>query len=341
MESTRKTWGHPINAYEEGYSDVFVAKLDSNGETVWNTFIGSPYTDFGYDIAVDGSGNVYVVGESWQAWDKPPYPVNEYTGNREVFAAKLLNNGTLDWYTFMGSAYYDYGYGITVDENGNVYVTGRSSASWGNPVNDFTGSYDAFVAKLNSSGETVWNTFLGSAYDDVGYDIAVDGSENVYVAGYSARSWGNPVNSYAEAGDAFVVKLDSNGETVWHTFIGSSETDYGYGIAVDESGNVYATGNSETGWGSPKIGYAGNKDAFVAKLDNNGALLWNTFMGSSETDYGYAIAVDGSIKVYVTGTSETGWGNPKNAYDGGKDVFVAKILDGVFCPGIHMLLLGF
>ena len=154
---------------------------------------------------------------------------------------------------------YDYGYGIAVDTSGNVYVAGYSDATWGSPVRPYAGTYDAFVAKLNGSGALQWNTFLGGSSDDYGNGIAVDTSGNVYVTGYSTATWGSPVRPFSGGDDAFVAKLNGSGALQWNTFLGGSNVDYGYGIAVDTSGNVYVTGNSEATWGSPVRPFADTK----------------------------------------------------------------------------------
>jgi hypothetical protein len=119
-------------------------------------------------------------------------------------------------------------------------------------VNAFAGWADAFVAKLNSSGVRQWHTFLGSGSEDTGHDIAVDESGNVYVVGRSWATWGtNPVNPYAGADDAFAAKLNSSGVLQWNTFLGSGSYDWGNGIAVDGSGNIYVVGESDATWGHP------------------------------------------------------------------------------------------
>ena len=154
-----------------------------------------------------------------------------------------------------------------MDTSGNVYVTGYSFATWGSPVRPYAGGTDdAFVAKLNASGALQWNTFLGGVNDDYGYRIAADTSGNVYVTGYSYATWGSPVRPYGGAADAYVAKLNTSGVLQWNTFLGGSGYDYGSGIAVDTSGNVYVTGCSDATWGSPVHPYIGNGDAFVAKV---------------------------------------------------------------------------
>jgi hypothetical protein len=258
-------WGIPVNAYAGG-DDAFVTKLNSSGVRQWHTFLGSGSWDIGKGIAVDGSGNVYVVGTSHATWG---VPVNAFAGGPvDAFTAKLNSNGALQWNTFLGSQDWDTGSGVTVDGSGNIYVLGSSGATWGIPVSAHAGGYgDAFAAKLNNSGVRQWNTFLGSGSDDYGNSIAVDGSRNVYVVGISGATWGTPVNAFAGGKyDAFAAKLNSSGALQWHTFLGSVSEDWGYGISVDGGGSVYIVGDSDATWGTPVNPHAGGVDAFVAKL---------------------------------------------------------------------------
>jgi hypothetical protein len=289
----------------------------------WNTFMGSINSDDGNGIAVDKNGNVYVTGRSYATWGSP---VNAHSGGADAFVGKLNNSGVLQWNTFLGSSSYDNGYNIKVDDTGNIYIAGRSEATWGSPVNAYTGDSDAFAAKLNSSGAILWNTFMGSTDLDYCESIAVDGMGNVYVTGLSEAAWGSPVNAFEGGADAYAVKLNSSGVRVWHTFLGGSLSyDYGWGIAVDGSGNVYIAGYSGETWGSPVNPNAGGFDAFAAKLNSSGMLQWNTFMGSSGWDDGYQIALDNNSNVYVTGLSQGTWGSPVNSHAGMKDAFAAKL----------------
>jgi hypothetical protein len=143
------TWGSPVNAHA-GSSDAFSAKLNSNGSLQWNTFMGSASYDGGSAIAVDGSGTVYVAGNSGATWG---LPVNAHVGGTDAFAAKLDSSGSLQWNTFMGSTSTDNCRNITVDGSRNVYVTGLSYASWGTPVNAYEGGQDAYAAKLVSDSD--------------------------------------------------------------------------------------------------------------------------------------------------------------------------------------------
>ena len=385
--SSPTTWGSPVRSYSNG-TDAFVAKMDSSGNLLWNTYLGGSGEDYGTGITLDGSGNIYVVGNTHTAWSCSPAPctVRGYTSGVNAFAAKLDSSGDLLWNTFLGGDW-DYGKGIAVDGSGNVYVSGESHATWGcSPmsctVRGYTKLSDAFAAKLDSSGNLLWNTFLGgSGYDD-GWGIAVDGSGNVYVTGSSSAAWScSPASctlrAYTSGYDSFAAKFNSSGSLIWNAFQGGDGSD-GYDVAVDGSGNIYLAGDSEdafvtkmdpsgnllwntfvygsgygtafrsiavdgsgnvyvagesTGtWGCSTNpctlrGYAGGRqDAFAAKVNSSGKLLWNTFLGGSGWDSGWGIAVDGSGNVYVAGSSDATWGSPVRDYSGGwQDAIVVKL----------------
>ncbi|MBZ5536572.1 MAG: SBBP repeat-containing protein [Acidobacteriia bacterium] len=331
--SSTASWGLPIRAYNAGDGldphnvyDAFVVKLDSSGNLIWNTFLGGSSFDEALGVAVDGSGNVYVAGDGWGSWGSP---LRAYSNSFDVFAAKLGSGGNLIWNTFLGGSGIDYGLAVAVDGSGSVYVAGDSAASWGSPVRDYGGGkYDAFAAKLNSSGNLIWNTFLGGSGDDQArWRVAVDGSGNVYVAGLSDSSWGSPVRPYSGNYDAYAAKLDSGGNLLWSTFLGGGAADYGEALEVDGSGNVYVAGVSEANWGSPLRAYGGGRDAYAAKLDSSGNLVWNIFLGGNGDDQAYGLAVDGSGNVYVAGSSSANWSSPVHAHGGGIDAFVTKISD--------------
>jgi hypothetical protein len=250
--------------------------------------------------------------------------VRAYSYNADTIAVKLDSSGNLLWNTFLGGAGIDYGESIAVDGSANVLLAGFSNASWGSPVRAYSSGWDAIAVKLDSSGNLLWNTFLGGVGADYGYAIAVDGSGNVLLGGESYDPWGSPVRGYSSDWDAIAVKLDSSGNLLWNTFLGGALTDSGF-IAVDGSGNVLLGGRSETTWGSPVRGFSGNWDAFAAKLDASGNLIWNTFLGGAGCDYGYAIAVDGSGNLLLAGESDTSWGSPVRGYSGSCDAMAVKL----------------
>lgn len=319
------SWGTPLNPHAGG-NDAFVAKLNSSGVLQWHTFIGGSNTDFGEGITLDGSGNIYIAGRSYQTWGSP---VNPFAGafGYDAFVAKLNSNGVLQWNTFMGASIKEeYCRGIAADGDGNLYIVGSSAETWGSPVNEHAGGdFDAFAVQLDSSGVLQWNTFLGGAADDAGKGIAVDDNGNVYVTGNSNATWGSPVNEFAGNYDAYAAKLDNSGEILWNTFMGSEQQDYGEGIAVDDNGDVYIAGDSQDTWGSPISDWGGWDDVFAAKLNNSGVLQWNTFMGASSAEC-ESMTVDDNANVYIAGINILStWGTPVNPFAGMDDAFAVKL----------------
>jgi hypothetical protein len=245
---------------------------------------------------------------------------------------KLDSTGAYQWHTFHGSVDDDYGIALALDDSAGIHVTGRSSASWGAPLNAHGGDYDIVVLKLNGSGAYQWHTFHGSSSADEGFGIATDASGNLYITGRSYATWGAPLNNHSGDSDIVVLKLDSNGAYQWHTFYGSDASDAGFGVAVDHgSGSVYVTGESESDWGEPLHTHDGFHDTFVLKLNTNGAYQWHTFYGSGAADAGLGIAVDGSGNVYVTGYRHDNWVDVCSDFGNLDDIFVLKLdANGVF-----------
>ena len=183
------------------------------------------------------------------------------------------------------------------------------------------------VLKLFADGTYQWHTFYGSTGTDYGSGIAMDGSGNVYVSGFSGSTWKgpnneDPKNAHSGDSDIVVLKLNSNGAYQWHTFYGSGNDDFGNGIAVDGSGDVYVTGWSWATWdgdggADPQHVHSGLTDIVVLKLNDSGEYQWHTFYGSESHDNrrydsGSGIALDSAGNVYITGGSYATWDGPNN-----------------------------
>jgi hypothetical protein len=290
-----------------GDRDAFVAKVNPSGTAlVYAGFLGGSSDDAGSGIAVDASGNAYVTGWTWSS-DFPAVvgPDLSRNGGHDAFVAKVNPSGTALVYAgFLGGSSDDAGYGIAVDASGNAYVTGWTGSSnfpaVVGPDLSRNGGHDAFVAKVNPSGTAlVYAGFLGGSSNDGGSGIAVDASGNAYVTG---KTWSSdfpavvgPDLSHNGYTDAFVAKVNPSGTAlVYAGFLGGSGWDYGYGIAVDASGNAYVTG--ETGSSDfpavvgPDLSHNGYGDAFVAKVNPSGtALVYAGFLGGSINDVGWAL----------------------------------------------------
>jgi hypothetical protein len=326
---------------------------------VYCGYIGGSDDDYGYGIAVDGSGNAYVTGytDSTQAEGFPVVVGPDLThngGDGDVFVAKVNASGTaLVYCGYIGGSDNDYGNGIAVDGSGNAYITGETYSTQttfpviGGPDLTRNGSLDAFVAKVNASGTAlVYCGYIGGSDYDYGYSIAVDGSGNAYVTGetYSTQTTfpviGGPDLTQNGWDDVFVAKVNASGTAlVYCGYIGGSGSDGGYGIAVDGSGNAYVTGDTQSTQTTfpvkvgPDLTHNGVRDAFVAKVNASGtAIVYCGYIGGSDYDSGNGIAVDGSGNAYVMGhthSTQTTFPvkvGPDLTHNGGDgDVFVAKV----------------
>ncbi|MFC1879140.1 SBBP repeat-containing protein [Chloroflexota bacterium] len=308
------SWGNPVNPYTN--ADIFIAKLDSNGNLLWNTFVGgSGGFDMAVSIVLDGMDNIYIAGTASTNWGTPRNP---YSGGfSDGFAAKVSSSGVLQWHIFLGSPETDEAQEIVLDGGGNLYILGYSNCPWGSPLIGWQGSWDAFLVKLDNDGYPVWLTFMGGVSEDKAFGMAVDGAGNIYVTGHSWATWGPPINAFIEGGsNAFVAKFGYTGFRYWNTFMGGVAMVYGSGIVLDSTGRIFVAGHSLGGWGNPIYPYAGNFDIYVAGLAASGQYAWHTFLGSSDADYAVEIRLDTQANMYVSGNSRATWGAPIVDYGG-------------------------
>ena len=254
-------------------------------------------------------------GSSASAWD--------------TTAGNDTNYGSI---TFGGTEH-DQGYGVAVDGSGNVYTSGRFKGTVNFGAGNVTsaGNSDVFVTKLNAAGAHQWTTTFGGTGNDFGFAVAVDASGNVYTSGTFRWTVNFGAGNVTSAGDydVFVTKLNSAGAHQWTTTFGGTGLDEFLDMAVDDSGNVYATGyfHGTVDFGAGNVTSAGGQDGFVTKLNAAGAHQWTTTYGGTGQDEGREVAVDGAGNVYSSGyfinTVDFGAGNVTSA--GGQDGFVTKL----------------
>jgi hypothetical protein len=331
-----------------GIFDAFVTKLDATSALVFSTYLGGNGDDRAQAIAVDPAGNAYVAGYTWSANFPTAGPPSQpaLSGPWDAFVAKLDSTSALVYSTYLGGSESDFGYDVAVDVAGNAYVSGVTGSTnfptAGTPSQPTKlGEFDAFVTKLDPISTLVYSTYLGGSGTDSGQSIAVDATGNAYVSGITISAdfpTAGPPSQPANAGgnDVFVTKLDVSSAIVYSTYLGGSSQDYPYDIAVDEAGNAYVTGSTESTnfptAGAPlQAAHAGGfTDAFVTKLDATSSRVYSTYLGGSGGDYGSGIAADADGNAYVTGaTSSSDFptaGSPfQGANAGNGDAFVSKL----------------
>ncbi|MEN6445088.1 MAG: SBBP repeat-containing protein [Candidatus Cloacimonas sp.] len=339
FESSSITFGSITltNSYSVN-NDIFVAKLDSNGNWLWAKQAGGTNIDGSSGIAIDANGNSYVTGSFSSSSCYFGTITLTSSGSMDIFVAKLDSNGNWLWAKQAGGTDYDWGDGIAVDANGNSYVTGNFfiNATFGTITLTSNGSYGIFVAKLDSNGNWLWAKQPEEAFYTEGLDIAVDANGNSYVTGIfqgSATFGATNLYSNFDYGNIFIAKMDSNGNWLWAKQAGGN--DYYicncmcYSIVVDDNGNSYVTGffDGTATFGATTLTSIGYRDIFVTKLDSNGNWLWAKQAGGYSYVEGKNIAVDANGNSYVTGcfAESATFGTTTLTSSGGDDIFISKI----------------
>jgi Dockerin type I domain/Beta-propeller repeat len=318
---------------------------------IYSTYLGGSGVEAGWGIAVDTSGCAYVTGRT-SSTDFPtegPYQATHQGANYDVFITKLSSVGnSLIYSTYLGGSSSDRGADIAVDAFGCAYVTGGTWSDDFPIVNQYQTYHsfyfsDVFVSKLSSEGNSlIYSTYLRGAADDYGYGIALDSSGCAYVTGETESDdfpTEDPYQTYQGDLDVFITKLSSAGSSlIYSTYLGGSyDDDFGKDVTVDASGCAYVTGETYSA-DFPIVNqyqtYQGNQnysDVFVTKLSSAGnSLIYSTYLGGSDYEFGQGIAVDSYGCAYVTGGTDSPDFPTENPYQAtiqgySGSVFVSKL----------------
>jgi len=262
------------NGGDGGYADVFVVKFSATGAHQWSRSFGGFYSDAGYTVAVDSNGNVIVSGHFQGTADFGGGPLTSVNDTSDVFIVKYSSTGSHLWSKRFGTGALDIGYGVAVDGNNNIILTGQFQNTidfGGETLVGANPSYpDIFIAKFSTTGAHQWSKRLGGQYHDVPYGIAVDGSGNIVITGWfiGMTDLGGGLLNNAGSYDIFVAKYTSGGSHLWSKSFGNTEADMGRAVAVDGTGNAVVTGyfRQMADFGGELISCAGATDAFLVKL---------------------------------------------------------------------------
>ena len=318
---------------------AFLAKYSPTGTVLWAVRISDPTTQIatGRGLAVDSSGNVFIVGFYGSALTL--YSVGggttslAFTGGTDSFIAKYTTDGGVSWATRLASSAADYAQAIAVDSSGNAYVVGSYSAALtaysvggGTTALALTGTTSAFLVKYTSAGVVSWATRnVTSGFCSL-YGVATDSGGNVYIVGdydtgtvtlYNVGT-GNTTLTITGTSDAYLARYTSAGAVSWAVKMNSgagSITD-AWGVATDSIGGVFVTGDYDTatlrlynisGGIGGSLSFEGGRDLFLARYAVSGSLDWAVRGSGTGTDIGYGVATDSGGNVYMTG--ECGYGN--------------------------------
>lgn len=342
-----------------GSGDAFLVKFNASGTRQWATYYGGSAGELSYSCATDGSGNVYMSGNSNSNTGTVIATTGSHqdtwVGNADAFLVKFDSLGIRQWGTYYGGAGGEIATYCTTDALGNVYMSGYTNSNTGTSIatsgshqdTNGGGLYDAFLVKFSTNGVRQWGTYYGGNGDDYGASCTTDTLGNVYMAG-STSSFGTVIATpgshdavFGGGGldDAFLVKFSANGVRQWGTYYGGSGNDVATSCATDASGDVYLAGYTTTNTGtviatpgSHQSVYGGSGDAFLVKFNSTGVRQWGTYYGGNSQDYGYSCTTDTSGNLCMAGrtSSSTGTtiatsGSYQSIYAGGSnDAFLVK-----------------
>ncbi len=308
--------------------DAFVAKFDATGTAVYIIWVNAATAfaeDNGFGIDIDAAGNAYVTGQTNSPdfctyFGAVPGYDTTYNGSGDAYVFKVNPDGSqVDYCTFIGGNDWDVGRDIAVNADGEAIITGGTwSADFpttsGAPAENLAAQRDSFVARLDAAGTSLsFGTFLGGGGQDEGRSIDLDSDDKVIITG-----WTNSANfpttngaweqTYGGNFDAFLAKIDLDDNNLnYATYLGGSDEDRGYGVAVDAADNAYVTGSTfstdyPTTANAFDTSHNGNYDGFVTKFNPDGsALVYSTYLGGSNADWSNGIAVDASGRAVISG----------------------------------------
>ncbi len=335
-----------------GGEDIFILKLDANGNFAWVKTIGALGADRSVDIKIDNAGNIYTTGYFSNTVDFDPSPATYTLANGGTFVIKMDAVGNLVWAKNSGSApAIEQVYAIYVDTAGSVYNAGRfvGICDFDPGPATFTlsggGSMDGFISKLDASGNFVWAKGFGGTNTDEVYAITGDRNGNIYVTGdfLSSNADFDPgpgtYTATAMSGgiDIFILKLTTSGNFGWAKIMSGVGAESGYAIAYD-NGAIYTTGaysspvDFDPGPSTVNLPTFGFYNIFISKLDTSGNFVWAEGMGGAQSETTNDIAIDGYGNIFTTGIFQSaaldfdfGPGTFTLSSAGDYDVFIHKI----------------
>ncbi len=305
-----------------GQRDTYILKLDSEGYFMWAKSLGGGIDDRGISLSLDSDFNVYVTGDYSGTVDFDPgvgdFPLTS-VGSSDAYILKLDSDGNFIWAESIGGESNDGGSALSLDSDFNVYVTGDYSGTVdfdpGVEVFPLTsaGQRDTYILKLDSEGYFMWAKSLGGGIDDRGISLSLDSDFNVYVTGdYSGTVDFDPgVGDFpltsVGSSDAYILKLDSDGNFIWAESIGGESNDGGSALSLDSDFNVYVTGiftgtvDFNSGEGEFLLTPVNGGDSYILKLDSDGNFIWAKSVGGESSDNGQSIYLDSDSNLYTVG----------------------------------------
>jgi len=317
-------------------ADIFVLKLDSAGNYVWQKQLTGTGNDLAYAISVNSSGTFVISGEFGSFGGGVNFGGGVLTsaGSSDIFVAEYDSSGTYVWAKQIGGSGTDRGFAVAIDSTGVAAVTGdyRSSVQLGCGSIISNGLADIPVVKFSSTGGITWVRRFGGTSDDRGTGIAIGPSGEVLVTGYfdGTINFGGGVRPDSGGGvDIFLAKYTTNGVWTWDKVFGSPiGVDSPRAVAVDSSGNISMVGDLDNplDFGCGSFGENSSTNVLITKFTSAGACISSARYGDLSDDHGYGVAFDSSGNLIIGGTYSAGinFGGGQMTSPGGYDGFLVK-----------------
>ncbi|PKL85874.1 MAG: hypothetical protein CVV22_04895 [Ignavibacteriae bacterium HGW-Ignavibacteriae-1] len=312
--------------FQGGSLDGFISKFDENHKLLWSTYWGGSDRDYLYRIDIDSKGNIWVGGdtESGNIIMRGSSHKKTITGYADGLLGQLAPDGYLDYSTFLGGTSYDSFTTIEIDNEDNIWCSGRTTSMDYLVTSDayrkeLTGEYSVFISKFSNKGVLLYSSLFGGNGTNMAEGFHVDSQGNAIQSGFTNSTtfpvFNTPQVRKGNGYDIFIVKYSKFGKPLWSTLIGGSGYDQCNNLITDIEGNIYVTGytssnNMPVFTDSYQSSLKGNRSLFLAKLNPNGELLKSTYFGGNGNeglDVAYAqwggITINDSGNIVIAGTT--------------------------------------
>lgn len=309
FEKSAEFGGTTLYSSDPDHADAYLVTYRSDGTVAWARRMGGTGYDYGYGVAADRAGSIYVTGSFNGVADFGDGTTLVSAGSSDIFVAKFRPDGSVEWARRAGGADADRGAAITVGRNGKIFVTGwfDLDADFGSTQLQSRGSSDAFIACYRNDGSIEWARSMGGIGYDYGAAVSTTPDGDIIAAGSFLGGIDLDAATHLTAAggvDGYIARFAPEGTLRWGKRLGGPSDDAVTAVAADSTGAIYVAGvfsDSASIAGGATIRSSGRNDWLIARLAGDGTPLWSRGAGGADADTPYGLAVDGDGNLFVAG----------------------------------------